>query len=134
MNHIIPQYSKCEVVVVNGKEIDRTPLPFGDNFLKNVDYITLLGSHLTNDASMREMKLHVEKRYKSVIKVYNFIRSNKGAPLQVKIKVLKSCVISSLLQNCETFGSYIPKELESTYLKLLKACFSVRSSTPELIL
>ena len=39
-----------------------------------------------------------------------------------------------MLHNCETFGSYIPKELESTYLKLLKACFSVRSSTPEFIL
>ena len=53
--------------MLHGKEVDCTPLPFGDNFLKNVDYITLLGSHLTNDASTREeMKLHMQKRYKSV--------------------------------------------------------------------
>ena len=42
--------------------------------------------------------------------------------------------MSSLLNNCEAFGSEIPKDLESTYRKLLKSCFNVRSNTPNFIL
>ena len=126
LNYVIPQFSKCEFVVVNGTDDDREPLPFGNSMLENVEYITLLGSHLTSGVSLaEEISLHMQKRYKSVIKFYNFIRSNKSAPLKVKIKVLKSCVMSSLLYNCETFGNCVPKDLELTYLKLLKCCFNV---------
>ena len=42
--------------------------------------------------------------------------------------------MSSLLHNCEAFGPDIPKDLESTYVKLLKACFKVRSNIPNIIL
>ena len=135
VNYIIPQFSKCEFVVVNGLEDDCKPLPFGGSDLKMVNYITVLGSHLSCAASLKEeLSLHMKNRYTSVIKFYNFIRSNKGAPLQVKTKVLKSCVLSSLLYNCETFGNSIPTDLESTYVKLLKCCFSVRLNTPNVIL
>jgi hypothetical protein len=85
--------------------------------------------HLTSIASVKEeLALHMTKRYKSVVKFYNFLRSNRIAPVKVKLKVLKSCV-SSLLHNCETFGDYLPKDLESTYLKLLKSCLNVRLNT-----
>ena len=135
LNKIIPQFTKCEFLVANGTEEDKTPLPFGDTSLKSVEHILLLGSHLTHDASLvTEAELHMKKRYSSVIKYYNFLRSNKSAPTKVKLKVLKSCVMRSLLHNCEAFGPEIPKDLEPTYLKLLKSCLNVRSSTPNLIL
>ena len=135
LNYVIPQFSKCEFVGVNGTDDDREPLPFGNYMLQNVEYITLLGSHLTSGVLLaEEISLHMQRRYKSVIKFYNFIRSNKSAPLKVKIKVLKSCVMSSLLYNCETFGNCVPKDLESTYLKLLKCCFNVRTNVPNYIL
>ena len=112
INYIIPQFSKCEFVVVNGLEDDCKPLPFGGSDLKMVNQITVLGSHLSCTASLKEeLSLHMKNRYTSVIKFYNFIRSNKGAPLQVKMKVLKSCVLSSLLYNCETFGDSILTDL-----------------------
>ena len=127
LNRIIPQYTKCEFVVVNGNDDDRSPLPFGENVLGNVDNTVLLGSHLTSDVSLKEeMKLHMNLRYKSVIKFYNFIRSNRMAPLKVKLKVLKSCVVTGLLHNCEAFGDCVPKDLETTYTKMLKSCFGVR--------
>ena len=120
---------------MNGTNEDRDPLPFGEKLLNHVDHICLLGSHLTSDVSIRqELKLHMDKRYKSVIKFYNFIRSNKLAPLKVKLSVLRSCVFSSLLYNCETFGSYIPKDIDIIYLKLLKCCLNVRSNVPNDIL
>ena len=73
-------------------------------------------------------------RYKSCIKYFNFLRSNQFAPLFVKIKVLKACVINSLLYNCETFGHCIPNDLEKTYNKLLRRTLNVRSNTPALLL
>ena len=135
LNKIIPQFTKCEFLVVNGSEEDFAPLPFGDTSLNFVEHILLLGSHLTHNASLvDEAALHMKKRFSSVIKYYNFLRTNKSAPTKVKLKVLKSCVVRSLLHNCEAFGSNIPKDLEPTYLKLLKSCFNVRPSTPNFIL
>ena len=134
LNCIIPQFTKCEFLVVNGTVDDQAPIPFGNTMLENVEHILLLGSHLTSSASLpRELELHMNKRFKSVIKFYNYIRANKLAPLSVKLKVLKACVLGSLLHNCETFGKYIPKELESVYNKMLKCCLNVRSNTPNYI-
>ena len=134
LNKIIPQYTKCEFLAVNGSDEDRAPLPFGDTTLQNVEHTLLLGSHLTQDvSSLDEGDLHMKKRYPSVIKFYNFLRSNKSAPIKVKTKVLLACM-SSLLHNCEAFGPDIPRDLESTSVKLLKACFKVRSNIPNVIL
>ena len=63
--------------------------------------------------------------------VVAFIRSNKLAPLSVKVKVLKACVITSLLYNCETFSYMIVKDQESQYYKLIKC--TLRQSTPNLL-
>ena len=54
--------------------------------------------------------------------------------LIIKLKVLKACVINSLLYNCETFGNLIPSDLEKTYNKLLRRTLNVRSNTPALTL
>ena len=72
----------------------------------------------------------MDLRYKSVIKFYNFIRSNKLAPLSVKLKVLRACVVNSLLHNCEDFGYIVPRDLESTYMKLIKCCLNIRTNVP----
>ena len=53
--------------------------------------------------------------------------------MKVKMKVLLAC-LSSLLHNCDAFGPDPPKDLEQTYVKLLKACFKVRSNVPNSIL
>ena len=109
LDKIIPQYTKCNFIVI----------------------ILFLGSHLTQTGNIKDdMKLHIKKRYSSCIKFYNFLRSNKLAPLHVKLKVLKACFINSLLYNCETFGNWCPKDLENIYYNLIKATLQVRSSTP----
>ena len=76
LNKIIPQYTKCEFLVVNGTDTDKLPLPFGEYELPNVHHILLLGSHLSSDASLKhKLDLHIELRHKSTIKFYNFLRS-----------------------------------------------------------
>ena len=51
----------------------------------------------------------------------------------MKLKVLKACVVQSLLHNCETFSYQLPKDLENQYFKLIKTTLGVRQSTPILI-
>ena len=130
-NHISLQISKCEFIVINGDDTDRQPFVFGNESIKNVPYITLLGSHLSQSGKLEDdLKQHMAKRYLAVHKFYNFIRANKLAPIVVKLKVPQACVTSSLLYNCETFGSKIPKSLESVYYSLIKCCLGVRPNTP----
>ena len=45
MNFIIPQYSKCEFIMINGQDEDIVLLPFGDRMLSYTDHVTILGSH-----------------------------------------------------------------------------------------
>ena len=135
LNCIIPQYTKCEFIAINGDTADTEPIPFGEKVLNSASHLGLLGSHLTSTGLLADdMKLHMDARYKSCIKYFNFLRANQLAPLFIKVKVLKACVVNSLLTNCETFGHCIPKELEKTYNKLVRRTLNVRSNTPSLLL
>lgn len=112
-------------------------IPFGEKSLNHVSHIGLLGSHLAATCLLTDdLKLHMDIRYKSCIKysIFNFLSSHQLAPLFVKIKVMKACVINSLLYNYETFGHCIPKDLEKIYNKLLCRTFNVQSNTPSLLL
>ena len=134
INKIIPQYTKCNFIVINGSTRDKIPLTFGEGLVENVTHLTLLGSHLAQTGNIKDdLQLHFTKRYSSCIKYFNFLKSNKLAPLYIKIKVLKACVINSLLYNCETFGDYYPTDLEKIYFKLIKAALQVRNSTPNVL-
>ena len=60
-NKIIPQYTKCNFIVINGVNDDMLPLSFGDAFIDNCDSISLLGSHLTQTGNTHKetiFKLH----------------------------------------------------------------------------
>ena len=50
--------------------------------------------------------------------------------LFIKLKVLKSYVTSTILNNCEAFGKVIPKKLSTCYTSLVKSALGVRKSTP----
>ena len=67
-----------------------------------------------------KLKQHKLLWYKNVIKILNYLKDNKYAPLIIKLKVLKTCVVSTLLYSSETFGRKFPNGLEEIYLKLIK--------------
>ena len=134
-NHIIPQTTKCKFIVINGDQADKEPLAFGDAFLDNVDYLEILGSHISQLGSLDDdLELHMTKRFKSCIKFFNFCRENKLAPVSVRLKTLRACVMSSLLYNCVAFGNKLPRRLETTYNKLIRAALQNRNTTPSLVL
>ena len=56
------------------------------------------------------------------------------APVSVKLKVLKSCVMTALLYNCEAFGPELPDGWDGMYYKMIRAALGVRSNCPNLTL
>ena len=112
INSILLQASKCWFTVINGTAEDRLPLQVGNNDpIKYAEHLEILGSHISGSLRL-DLELHFKKRFKNVIKFFNFIKENRIAPVSVKLKVLKSCVMSTLLYNCEAFGPRIPDGLE----------------------
>ena len=59
---------------------------------------------------------------------------NRLAPISIRLKVLKSCVVHTLLYNCGAFGPKLPEGIKETYFKMLRAALGVRSNCPKLIL
>ena len=94
----------------------------------------IVGSHLSQTGNlMNDLNSDFCSRSRSCIKFYNFLRSNRRAPLSIKLKVSKACVVSSVMHNSEAFGNKIPKDLETQYYKLIKSTLGVCRSTPNLI-
>ena len=123
--------SKSHFIVINGEDNDTQPLVTDHGSISNSNHISLLGSHLSASGLISDdLKLHYDSRFKAAIKYYNFLRSNRNAPMFIRLKVLKSCVLSNILYNCETFGRDIPKDLEKCYLSLIKSCLGIRRNTP----
>ena len=120
--------------MINGGSVDLLPMQIGNNTqIKYAEHLEILGSHISNSL-MLDLQLHFKKRFKNVIKFFNYVKTNEVAPITVKLKVLKSCVVTTLLYNCEAFGFGIPDGLEEIYYKMLRAALGVRSNCPKLLL
>ena len=134
-NYIIPQTTKCKFCTINGDIDDNRPLPFANTVLNWVDHLEILGSHICSSGSLRDdLELHMQKRFVSCIKYFNFCHENKLAPVSVRLKTLRACVMSSILYNCETFGHLLPLKLVTIYNKLIRTGLQVRTNTPSLVL
>ena len=113
------------------KIIDRCDIILENGNIKRKKFITLLGTQLHESGKFNDnLELHMRNRYLAVHKFYNFLRANKLAPIPVKLKVLRACVMSAMLHNCETFDKCSLKKLVSLYFTLIKQCLGVRASTP----
>ena len=133
-NKIMLQLTKCMFFVINGSENDKEKISFGDDDIPSTSEVLVLGSWLSESGSIQhDLILHLKHRFKNVIKYFNFLRTNRHAPVAVKLKVLSSCVTNTLLYNCETFGPELPKGLEVLYFKMIKSALNVRPSTPNKI-
>ena len=134
INSVILQPTKCFFTVINGSIEDQESLQITpQDSITYADYLEILGSHIS-ECIKKDLSLHFQKRFKNIIKYFNYIKANKVAPAAVKLKVLKACVMSTLLYNCEAFGPYIPEGLEEMYHKMIKAALGVRNNCPNLLI
>ena len=130
-NELKLNFSKCEYLIINGKENDvKEPLKLRNGFLIYKSVVKYLGMKISDTGNMKvDMDLNIDsKRSSLTIKFGNFCRKNFLAPLEVKLNVLNSCVSSSITYTCEVWGiSNVPK-LESLYRQGLKTALSIRNN------
>ena len=68
------------------------------------------------------------KRSNILVKLVNFCNRNFLAPLHVKLRVLDTCVSSSLIYGAETWASF-SDEVGLTYRMGLRTALGVRTNT-----
>ena len=130
-NFIKLQLTKCSIMCVNSKDSDDHEALITENItLKNVSKETYLGSVITNSHKLLvDVKEDIKHRNFNIIKYYAFLRENNNAPIHIKIKALNSCIIASILHNCETWANSNLQQLEVKYRRILKCILGVSQST-----
>ena len=127
-NSIVLQPIKCFFTVINGSVEDQESLQLSpEDTITYAEYLEILGSHISGNI-IKDLALHFKKRFNNIIKFFNYLRENRIAPVVVKLKVLKACVMSALLYNCEAFGPHIPEGMEEMYHRMIKAALGVRDN------
>ena len=131
-NSLSLNLSKSGYLIINGKEEDiKCNLQLKNGMLPYKNELKYLGIKISDTGNLREdVSRYVEaKRNNLSIKFRNFCRRHFLAPLFVKIKVLNSCVSSSLVYACETWGMKTSKIAETAFRQGLKSALSVRDCT-----
>jgi hypothetical protein len=128
--------NKSAYMVINGLDAQKHDLQIGDKCLKYQARQTYLGAIITDTGNLtHDIMQHSKSKQPSVsIKLTNFIRNNKYCPVWIKLKVLTTCVNSSLLYGCETWSNNSIDCIEKLHRKGLKIVLGVRDNTPNDIL
>ena len=129
-NFIRLQIKKCAVMCVNGEEEDTQPIIIDELILKPTNSEAYLGSIITNSYKLiDDVNADIKNRQVNVIKFFAFLRNNRNAPVNVKLKVLNACILSSLLYNSETWSNVNINRLEILHRRMLRAILGIGSRT-----
>ena len=130
-NFIKLQLAKCAFMCVNSnEEEDGEPIIVDNVTLKCSPNEVYLGSMITcSNKLIHDVEADIKNRQVNVVKFYAFLRSNRNAPLDIKLKVLESCLVASTLHNAETWADSKIERLEVVYRRMLKSVLGVRMST-----
>ena len=113
LNKIQLQLSKCKFIVVNGSDEDKDDFITDMGPISSVSQLTILGSPLTYIGILKDdLDAHLKGRFNNIIKSFNFIPSNRTAPISIKLQVLSSCVLNAILYNCETLRAKLTDGIE----------------------
>ena len=130
-NQLRLNLGKSGYLFVNGKKDDvKSRIELNKGFLDYKEELTYLGVKISDTGNMKEdiVSLLDGKRSNVTIKFTNFCTKNFLAPLDIKIKVLRSCVVSSLLYSCETWSLFMPNSIEVTHRTGIKTALNIRKS------
>ena len=91
-----------------------------------------LGFCLTHSNDLSQLiKFNIMKKMFAINKFHEWLSDNEETPFLIKIKVLDSCLFSSIVYSCETWGdlSRVSDDLLKIERKLLKRILGVKEGT-----
>ena len=118
------------MIITADNKTRREKLMLNNGYIK-YKHMKYLGVLISDTGSiMKDVDLFINgKRGHIYTKYTNYCSRNYLAPLQIKLKVLTSCVASTIIYGCETWGKSIPKGIEQVYRIAIKTALSMRSNT-----
>ena len=122
---------KSGYLIINGKKNDiKCKIELDKGSLDYKEEISYLGIVISQSGNLKQdiTTYITEKRSNITIKFNNFCGKNFLAPLNVKLKVLRSCTVSSLLYSCETWAECTPRSVEVIHRNGIKTALSIRNS------
>ena len=122
---------KTKLMVINGDEEDRQPIPFQNILITHCFKYVYLGSIFTSDGNLSSMLLeHVKAKRKHLNKFIIFVKSNPDMPFIVKRKVLDAAFNAAILYGCETWIGASCQSVNTLYIAAIKALLGVRPAVP----
>ena len=117
---------KCTSICINSHE--KEPIDIKSGTIKYSSETVYLGSMITNQGNINyDIKHEIKGKEKAFNKFFAFLHKNCNAPLKVKLKVLQSCLYSSVLYNCETWSNVNMTKIEKQYNATLKYILGIRN-------
>ena len=117
-------------LIINPKSEDRrTSIILNSGVLKYKSKFDYLGVIVSDSGLLKEdvKSFIVRKNGNISVKFTNFCKTNKNAPLHVKLDVLDKCARASLIYACETWGANV-NDVERCYRAGLKTALNVRQN------
>ena len=122
---------KTKLMVINGDDEDRQPIPFQNILITHCWMYIYLGSIFTADGNLSSVLLeHVKAKRKHLNKFIIFVKSNPDMPFIVKRKVLDAAFNAAILYGCETWIGASCQSVNTLYISAIKALLGVRPAVP----
>ena len=129
-NYVRLQITKCAVMCINGNnEDDLQAITVEEITLKQTTCEIYLGSAITNSTKLStDVNTDIKNRQLSIVKYYAFLRNNRNAPVDIKLKVLEAST-SAILYNSETWANTKIDRLEVIYSRMLRSIIGIGTMT-----
>lgn len=131
-NKLEMNFDKSGYLIFNAKDDNhKINIQLNNGYLKYKKSMKYLGNFICDDGGINSaIDLYLEEKRSNVtIKFTNFCMKNIFAPLDIKKKVLKSCICSTLTYGCETWGKFNDNKLETIYRTAIKTMLNIRQNT-----
>ena len=113
-------FDKTKTMVFGDKNITRRIVVEGMQ-LENVERFNYLGSSMTYDLDCKsEIKIRIA-RGTAALKAMDKVWKSSAINIKTKLKVLKTCVFSTMLYGCETW--VLTKDLQRRVLSFERKCY-----------
>ena len=119
--------AKTKLMVINGGPMDKIPIIMPNFVIKHCSQYVYLGTIFTADGRAdSSLQAHLDVKNKELNKLLIFFATNYDAPFMVKKKVLEAAFMSCILYGCEAWLNVSLKQVETMYMKAVKALLGVR--------
>ena len=127
---IHPKKSKFMAINVSDLssfQVDNIEIAYSESY-------TYLGSVITDDSAMQQMKKQLNSKWPHILKFMSFLRVNRDAPFCVERTVWGSALKSAIFYGCETWLTNDLRPAERPYTLTIKRLLGVKTSNPHMTL